>query len=103
MLQLEIDKEHITISMPMQNSIVHSMQKMLPLLLRSIGFIILFIGIISAYYGPYEHAIFYLFSEGGPFHYDGFGFGSLWFAVNIIQIACYYIVAALSLQRHLDT
>ncbi len=71
------------------------MHKTLPLFLRFIGFVLLLVGIIGAYYGPYEFCIFYLFSEGGPFHYDGFGVGSLWFAANVIQIVGYYVVAAL--------
>ncbi len=71
------------------------MHKTLSMFLRSMGFAILIIGIIGAFYGPYEFYIFYLFSEGGPFYYHGFGFGSLWFAANIIQVAGYYLVAIL--------
>jgi hypothetical protein len=38
---------------------------------------------------------FYLFSEGGRFHYEGFGFGSFMFGNIAAQIACYYGIAAI--------
>jgi hypothetical protein len=38
---------------------------------------------------------FYLFSEGGPFHYAGFGFGSFMFGNIALQIIGYYVIAAL--------
>jgi hypothetical protein len=36
-----------------------------------------------------------MFQEGGRFHYEGFGFGSLMFANITIQIAGYYVIAVL--------
>lgn len=74
---------------------LNNMHKTLSMFLRFMGFAILIIGIIGAFYGPYEFYIFYLFSEGGPFYYHGFGFGSLWFAASVIQVAGYYLVAML--------
>ena len=37
---------------------------------------------------------FYLFTEGGRFHYPGFGFGSFMFANIASQIIGYYLIAA---------
>ncbi len=71
------------------------MQMFLPLFLKLIGFVLLLIGLVAAYYGPLEIYVFYLFSEGGRFHYEGFGVGSLWFAYLVVQNIGYYIVAAL--------
>ena len=39
---------------------------------------------------------FYLFSEGGRFHYEGFGFGSFMFGNIASQIVGYYLIAACS-------
>ncbi len=50
------------------------------ILLRLAGGVLVAAGLIAAWYGSYEIYVFYLFSPGGPFHYDGFGVGSLWFA-----------------------
>ncbi len=71
------------------------MQKFLPLFLKLIGCVLLLIGLVAAYYGPLEIYVFHLFSEGGRFHYEGFGVGSLWFAYLVVQNIGYYIVAAL--------
>jgi hypothetical protein len=38
---------------------------------------------------------FYLFSAGGPFHYEGFGFGSFMFGNIAAQIMGYYLIAFL--------
>ena len=40
---------------------------------------------------------FFLFSAGGRFHYDGFGFGTLMFGNIAIQTAGYYLIALLCL------
>jgi hypothetical protein len=73
------------------------MQKLLPLFLRTTGFVLVITGLVAAYYGPFEIFVFYLFSEGGQFYYDGFGVGSLWFAALVVQNIAYYLVAALFL------
>jgi len=70
-------------------------QKVLRLAIKTIGVILILVGIVGAYYGPLEIYVNYLFSEGGRFHYDGFGFGSFWFAALVVQNVGYYIIAAL--------
>ena len=71
------------------------MIKPIPILLKVIGIFLVTVGLIGAYYGPLEIFVFYLFSEGGRFHYDGFGVGSLWFAALVVQNIGYYVVAAI--------
>jgi hypothetical protein len=63
--------------------------------LIAIGVILLLIGAVAAFLGPVELHVFYLFSEGGRFHYAGFGFGSFMFANIAAQVAGYYLVAIL--------
>jgi hypothetical protein len=62
-------------------------------LLTIIGAILIFIGIIAAFFGPLEIYCYYLFTEGGRFHYEGFGFGSFMFGNIAVQIMGYYIIA----------
>ena len=47
--------------------------------LAGIGVLLLLIGIPIALLGPIEMYSFYLFSAGGRFYYEGFGFGSFMF------------------------
>jgi len=65
--------------------------------LRAIGALLTVVGIVAAFYGPLEIYVFYFFSDGGRFHYPGFGVGSLWFAALVAQDLAYYILAALLL------
>ena len=58
-----------------------------------IGVLLLLVGLGAAILGPVEMYCFYLFSEGGRFHYDGFGFGSIVFASIAWQIIGYYLIA----------
>jgi hypothetical protein len=58
------------------------------------GFLLLG-GIAIGLLGPLEMYCFYLFSDGGRFHYEGFGFGSFMFGNIAGQIAGYYLIAAL--------
>lgn len=62
-----------------------------------IGLLLLLIGLVAAFFGPVEMYCFYLFSEGGRFHYEGFGFGSFMFGNLATQIAGYYVIAALAI------
>jgi len=71
------------------------MQKLILNFLRIIGVLLIIVGLIAAYYGPLEIFVFYLFSKGGRFHYDGFGIGSFWFAALVVQNIGYYIIASL--------
>jgi hypothetical protein len=59
-----------------------------------IGGSLLFGGLVVAALGPIEMYCFYLFSEGGRFHYEGFGFGSFMFGNIASQILGYYLIAA---------
>jgi hypothetical protein len=73
------------------------MDKLTRLFLRGIGVGLILVGLVAAYYGPLEIYVFYFFSDGGRFHYEGFGVGSIWFAYLVVQNLGYYVVAALSL------
>jgi hypothetical protein len=64
-------------------------------ILIAIGVLSLLAGAGIAFLGPVEMYCFYLFAEGGRFHYEGFGFGSFMFGNIAAQIACYYLVATL--------
>lgn len=66
-------------------------------LLRAFGALLLLVGFFFAYVGMVEMYCFYLFSEGGKFAYDGFGFGTFMFANIATQIAGYYVIAAIGL------
>lgn len=62
-------------------------------ILSTIGVLLLLLGIVCAFLGPVEMYCFYLFSEGGRFHYEGFGFGSFMFGNIATQIMGYYLIA----------
>ena len=67
----------------------------LTLILRIIGVLLLLVGGVAAFLGPVEMYCFYFFSEGGRFHYEGFGFGSFMFGNISAQILGYYFIAAI--------
>lgn len=67
------------------------------LILIAIGLLLLLVGAVAAVFGPLEMYCFYLFAEGGPFAYEGFGFGSFMFGNLALQIMGYYCIAALAL------
>jgi MFS family permease len=62
-------------------------------LLTIIGVLLLVGGVAVGLLGPVEMYSFYLFSKGGRFHYQGFGFGSFMFANIASQIIGYYLIA----------
>ena len=62
-------------------------------ILYVIGVLVSAIGLIAAIYAPLEFYSFYLFSMGGRFYYEGFGFGSLMFDIIAWQIILYYLIA----------
>ena len=64
------------------------------LLIRIAGILFLFTGLVSLFAFPAEFTSFYSFSNGGAFNYEGFGFGSILFAVILI---CVFMYAALAL------
>lgn len=65
--------------------------------LVAIGALLLLVGIAAAILGPVEMYCFYLFSEGGRFHYEGFGFGSFMFGNIACQIGGYYLIATVAI------
>jgi hypothetical protein len=65
------------------------------LILMIFGGLLLIIGMAVGFLGPAEMSTFYLFTEGGRFHYPGFGFGSFMFANIASQIIGYYLIAAI--------
>jgi hypothetical protein len=77
----------------MSDSAHHREFDFLGLILRVLGGAILLGGLGTAFLGPAELYSFYLFSEGGRFHYEGFGFGSFLFAFIAAQIMGYYLIA----------
>ncbi len=64
-------------------------------ILRLFGILLLLAGVAFALLAPVEMYSFYLFSEGGPFHYEGFGFGSFMFGNIAAQIIAYYLIGFL--------
>ncbi len=65
------------------------------LILRALGVVLLLAGVGCAFLGPVELYVFYLFSEGGRFFYEAFGFGSFMFGNIALQVAGYYLIAAI--------
>jgi hypothetical protein len=65
--------------------------------LVALGLVLLLAGAGCAFLGPVEVYVFYLFSEGGRFHYEGFRFGSFMFGNIALQVAGYYLAAAVLL------
>jgi len=63
-------------------------------ILVAIGLVLLLAGVGCAFLGPVELYVFYLFSEGGRFYYEGFRFGSFMFGNIAVQVAGYYLAAA---------
>ncbi len=64
------------------------------LVLVGLGLVLLAAGLGCAFLGPVEVYVFYLFSEGGRFAYEGFRFGSFMFGNIALQVAGYYLAAA---------
>jgi hypothetical protein len=62
--------------------------------LTLLGLVLLGAGLFAAFLAPIEMYCFYLFSEGGRFYYEGFGFGSFMFGNIASQIIGYYLIAA---------
>lgn len=62
-------------------------------LLIVLGILAMLVGAVAGFFGPLETYCFYLFSEGGRFHYPGFGFGSFMFGNIACQIIGYYLIA----------
>ena len=78
----------------MSTTSVESQPKDRRLVLRLVGLGLILIGVSAAFLGPLEMFCFYLFSEGGMFHFEGFKFGSFMFGNLAAQIMGYYFIAA---------
>ncbi len=63
--------------------------------LAGIGIVLLVAGGAAAFLGPVELYSFYLFTVGGRFHYEGFGFGSSMFANIAVHVGRYDLIAIL--------
>ncbi|MFA6272129.1 MAG: hypothetical protein WC693_03395 [Patescibacteria group bacterium] len=63
------------------------------LLIKTIGLVLLVGGLFSMLLVPAEFTSFYAFAEGGNFHYEGFGFGSLMFAFIVLNVMAYFFFA----------
>jgi hypothetical protein len=61
--------------------------------IKILGYLFFLVGVAAVVIAPLEIYTFYLFSEGGKFHYEGFGFGSFMFGNIAIQIFGYYAIA----------
>jgi hypothetical protein len=72
-----------------ENHDFHDLSKWIKIL----GYLFFLIGVAAVVIAPLEIYTFYLFSEGGKFHYEGFGFGSFMFGNIAIQIFGYYAIA----------
>ena len=62
--------------------------------LSAIGIVLVLAGGAVAFLGPLETYCFSLFSEGGRFHYEGFGVGSLMFGIIAGQVIGYPLIGA---------
>lgn len=67
------------------------------LVLRIIGGFLLVAGLASFAIAAPEIYTIYFFTEGGRFHYEGFGFGSFLFAFIAVQVVGYYLIALVSI------
>ena len=67
------------------------------LIIKVVGILMLLTGVFAAVVGLVEIYCFYLFSEGGRFHYEGFGVGAFMFANIASQIVGYYLIAAVGI------
>ena len=64
-------------------------------ILKGLGYLFLILGICFGLLGIAEIYCFPLFSEGGRFHYEGFGPGSFMFGNIVGQIIAYSLIAAI--------
>ncbi len=65
------------------------------LFVKILGIIQLVIGFSFLWLAPVEIYSFYLFSEGGPFYYDGFHIGSFIHGLVVAQILAFYAIGVL--------
>jgi len=77
--------------------------KITELTLKTAGALMVSVGLVAAYYGPLEVYVFYIFSPGGRFYYEGFAVGSLWFAYLWLQNLGYYLLAGVLLPLGMGT
>ncbi|MBN2347964.1 MAG: hypothetical protein JXJ22_03950 [Bacteroidales bacterium] len=65
------------------------------LIIKILGTLQVFIGVVSLFFAPLEIYCYYLFSEGGRFFYEGFAIGSFLYGLLFAQIVGYYFIAVL--------
>ena len=87
----------------MDNEISPKQQKLPRFILKTSAILMVAVGLVAAYYGPLEVYVFYMFSPGGRFAYDGFAVGTLWFAYLVLQNLGYYLIAVLLLPLGIGT
>src|SRR4030042_2937158 len=64
-------------------------------IIAALGGLLMLGGVAIGFLAPLEMYCFYLFSEGGRFAYEGFGFGSFMFGNIAGQIVGYYLIAGI--------
>lgn len=69
----------------------------LDLIVRLGGVPLLLLGLAALFIAPVEIQVYAQFEEGGRFAYEGFGFGSLMFAIITVQVLGYYFIALICL------
>jgi len=74
----------------------------LGLLFRLGDIFLLFVGLASLFITPAEIQVYSQFQDGGRFAYEGFGFGSLMFAIISVQVLGYYLIALICLPLGYD-
>ncbi len=69
--------------------------KLTQIFIRIIGWGLLLAGVFLMILAPYEATTFSYFKEGGRFHYQGYGIGSLMFLIILAQVEIYGLVGIL--------
>jgi hypothetical protein len=60
-----------------------------------IGYLLFMIGILLFVIVQFELFTFYQFSDGGKFHFEGFGFGSFMFGFIALQVVMYSFIGTI--------
>jgi len=70
-----------------------SVRKNYKMHIQLIGAGIFLLGLFALIFAPLEINTYYSFTTGGKFHYEGFEFGSLMFAIITVQVVGYFAIA----------
>jgi len=71
--------------------------------IRIVGILLLLAGLFSLFCAPAEFTSFYAFIDGGDFHFEGFGFGSLTFAFIVFSGMVYASLALVCIPLGIGT